>query len=69
MGVESYLELYTTYMGWLLYDIGWTFVADFGLVHAAALALLFTTWNEAVKRSYAHKPAAARSGPPRSVTS
>lgn len=58
MGVESYLELYTTYMGWLLYDIGWTFVADFGLVHAAALALLFTTWNEAVKRSYAHKPAA-----------
>ncbi len=47
MYVSSYLEMHTTLIGWLLYDVGWQVLSQTGLIILPFLWILFRNWKDA----------------------
>ena len=50
MYVFSYLELHTTLIGWILYDLLWLVLAESGLVALPFLWILFQHWRDATSK-------------------
>jgi TraG-like protein, N-terminal region len=47
MGVDSYLELFTTSLGWYYYNQFWNILATTGIVFIPFFGILFDAWREA----------------------
>lgn len=46
MGVDSYLEMYTTVYGWHFYNLTWEILGSTGLLFLPLLAVLINNWRE-----------------------
>ncbi len=47
MGVNSFLEVFTTLFGWLMYEALWNILADTGLVWLPVLGIILKTVAQA----------------------
>ncbi len=47
MYVNSYLEMHTTLLGWLLYDVAWDVLSQTGMIIFPFMWILFRNWKDA----------------------
>lgn len=60
MGVDGYLEIYTTLYGWQFYNFLWVILAQTGIIYLPVLGVLINNWKEPAE-SQDDKPAASTS--------